>query len=144
MARTTKTRRGPMTTEEMKALVIHPNWGDGRYQFLFCRLSAIIDRGRWLRAELTWMDDSDDERGDPSDTQIRQYYDPELFLESNRPEVRHDGTVDKSSWVTVDSIWLPLTRAEAELLARSHPAEILDRYEEHIRNLILWEDPDAA
>ena len=125
--------RDAMTPDEIAAIKPHPGWSDGREGYMWCRFDAVVDRKRWLRAEITWGDDlefKDNENGE-----VRIYFAPELFIETNRPQGPRG-----QSWVTYDGETINLTKDEAVTLASSDPREILTKYADVISKLKFWED----
>ncbi len=125
--------RGRLTPDEMRCLTHHPGWDDGREGYLWCRFDAMLspeDDPRHLRAELTWDDDSefdDNETGDPT-----CYFDPELWVETNRRVVR-DHRLE-----TYDGFKVILSRQEAAEILLADPKELLAKYADEIAKLRCW------
>lgn len=112
-----------MTSQEMAALVPHPDWGDGREGFLWCRFDAVIRPEIGLRAEITWADSV--LNGETIYTR------PQLRLETNQL-VTVGGHREMRTWETAD---IPLTEETAVLIATNLPADLLHRYAEGIAML---------
>jgi hypothetical protein len=128
---------GPITPAEMASLMPDARWSDGRTGYLWCRFDALLDRERRLRAEVTWDDDAefeDNATGEPT-----VYFDAELFLETNRPEMP-DG---ETPWITWDGIAIPLARERAIALVMNDPAAILEAYAGEIAELEVWTPADG-
>ena len=116
-----------MTPQEMDAIQPHAGWSDGRRGYLWCRFDAYLGGSNRLRAEVAWTDDGDDE--DNKVGKVTRYYQPELWLETNRlvgDELR-----------TKDGVLLPVTDEEAVSIVTESPANLLLRYQEQFAKLHL-------
>lgn len=117
-----------LTKAQMDAIVVHPGWEDMREGYLFCRIEATLDRGRLLRAEVTWGDNGDGLADGDYPSKLL-YRDPELWLETCEPETKTHGLR------TYDGLVVSLSQAEAVGLVTGDPAALLTRYAAEIARL---------
>lgn len=118
-----------MDAHTMHAIPVHAGWADGRTGFIWCRLDAVIDPARLLRAELTWDEDE----------ATRRFHTPVLVLEANRRE----SPGDTESYKTWDTVAVPLADDVAVELMTGDPLAILARYPDQIAQLDFW-DPSKG
>jgi hypothetical protein len=121
-----KIARHPVPQQRIDEINPDPRWGDGRKGFQYARFDALLTKdSRNLRAEVTWMDDSDfadNESGEP-----RLYFDPELWIETNHrvgDELR-----------TVAGFMIELSHTEAVAIVMADPCDLLAKYAERIAEL---------
>jgi len=122
-------KRGELSKDEMRSMVVHRGWVDGREGFVFCRLDAVICADRLLRAELTWNDDGESKE----DNMPTSYFDPMLTIESNRLDRN-----DWSRWVTHDAIHIDISGDLAAELASKPPTDVLGQFAAEVAGLRLW------
>ena len=106
----------PMTQKEMDALCPCHLWDDGRYDSLWCRFDAILDKERGVTAAVTWDDDSDFEDYYPG--RPLTFFDPQLELQTER------------QFMAVE-----LTKEDAIRIVMEDPAELTKRYATEIAKL---------
>jgi hypothetical protein len=118
-----KIARDPVSQQGIDEILPDPRWSDGRKGFQFARFDALLTEDTPnLRAEVTWMDDSDfkdNETGEP-----RLFFDPELWIETNQrvgDELR-----------TIDGFVIELSHTEAVAIVMADPCDLLARYTERI------------
>lgn len=77
-----KIARDPVSQAQIDEISPHPRWSDGRRGFQYSRFDVILtDDSYHLRAEITWMDDS--EFSDNGTGKPRIFFDPQLWIEAN-------------------------------------------------------------
>lgn len=128
---------GPISAADMAALQPCPLWSDGRKGYVWCRFDVLLCPETRLRAELTWDDDGDFEDNETGEPTV--YFDANLFIETNRPEM----PTQEFSLVTWDGIGINLSREEAIALAMGDPRDILTKYASQIANLAVWKPEDG-
>lgn len=116
-----------MTKDEINALKPHPGWSDGRWGYLWCWFDALIDEERRIRAEITF---DDDDEGNPS-----SFFDPELFIETNRDATPDDKILHLITW---DGVVVKLTEEEVVRLIEEDPTRILEEYADQVAKLDIW------
>jgi hypothetical protein len=126
------TIREHLSAKEMGEIRPAHGWDDGRAAgFCWCRFDAIIDAARYLRAEITFDDDS--EFVDNATGEATCYFDPELKIESNNPNVPGCG------WQTWDYVSFPISRQDVYEIVMGAPEAVLTRYADRVAMLQLWE-----
>lgn len=121
-----------ITMQQMTEINPHADWDDGRGGYCYYRFDAALSDGpTFLRAELTWADDSEDPKFDdsPDDEVWPQvlFRDPQLKLETN--------SLIGSDMVTYDCVIVNLSDDEAIAIAEADPADLLVKYAEQINQL---------
>jgi hypothetical protein len=118
-----------MTRSEMALLRPSRKWSDGRVGYEWCRFDAVLDKRRYLRAEVTWDDDSEETGGEPT-----LFYSPQLFLETNTP------VEAERRWQTLDGVVIDLTQEEAVLIVSRPPEELLKTYADKLSQLTYHQE----
>lgn len=123
----TPVARDPVPPSRLQEINPHPGWDDGRRGFLWARFDALLTQdARHLRAEVTWDDDSEFE--DNASGEPRIYFDPQLWIETNRRTPDDD-------LQTVAGFKVELSHTEAVAIVTADPAELLDKYADRIAQL---------
>jgi hypothetical protein len=121
-----KIARDPVTPEQLNEIDPNPRWSDGRKGFQFARFDAqLTEDARNLRAEVTWMDDSDFE--DNETGAARFYFDPELWIETNY--------VMGDELRTLDGFLVELSYTDAVAMLMADPCDLLSKYTQRIAAL---------
>jgi len=121
-----KIARDPVTQKQLDEINPNPRWSDGRKGFQFARFDArLTEDARNLRAEVTWMDDSDFTDNDMG--AARLYFDPELWIETNY--------VMGDELRTLDGFVVELSHAGAVAIVMADPCDLLSKYAQRIATL---------
>ena len=125
-------RREMVREGELMQLKLHHKWHDGRLGYCFARIEAVLDRRRRVRAEITWLDDAEQQ----TDGIARVYWAPTLTFETNVYD-------DCGAWRRFDAKTIPLTWSKVIELVAADPAGLRTAYFGEIAQLKVASDVTA-